>query len=174
MTATVLLVRSYAGWHEVDAGGPIRREALLGLGALASKGEAVRVATRQLGVYANPREEITVDFAPPADDPLIAFVTMKAGDVVSTPSRTGPASFERILQITCAEDDNGRLTDAVVLKDLVRLMEERHEEALKKMTDGTMAGDSKVAQPVNSGGTETRASCCPRESAIAGGGGGDN
>lgn len=145
-----LLVRWSGGWAEVLDAASItargRSEALLGLGAAQSIAEVERVAAAQLATYASPRTEVTADLIPidETDTPYLAF---RVGDSVTVPDWDGSATLERIVALTVAEDENGQVTYSPELKDLILTHQERLEQAMKKMADGTLRGNSAVATP---------------------------
>jgi hypothetical protein len=149
MSATVLLVRWGHGWHEVvDEAGVAnlgRIESALALGAQEFLAEVRRVAVGQLGQ--EPREAIEVDLVPtgPADTPYSAF---GVGDVVSVPDSAGVTAGERVVSITVAEDENGVVTWAPELRDVILTQQERFEQAIARMGRGAMAGTSTVATPM--------------------------
>jgi hypothetical protein len=147
-----LLVRWSGGWHEVVDSASIaaygRREAVLGLGAIQSIAELERIAGEQLARYADPRTEINADFAPAAETET-PYLTFLVGDNVTVPEIDGTTAAERVLAMTVNEDDNGTVTYAPDLKDLILIREERQEQALKKMVDGTLKGRSSVATPAS-------------------------
>lgn len=151
MATNVLLCRWADGFHEVKHQGSIdaigRREALLGLGALDALEEVERVANMQLSVVAFPRTAIATDLAPidRTDRPYFAF---NVGDTITVPDYATGTISQRVRSITGAEDDNGEITYAPELGDLILEEQERTLQAVKKMSDGTLEGDSPVAQPV--------------------------
>lgn len=145
-----LLVRWSKGWHEVIDADSIaahgRHEALLGLGAVESVEELERIAGRQLDAYGTVREEIAGNLAPvgAADTPYVAF---EVGDTIGVPASDGSPSQERVTALTVAEDENGQLTWVPELRDVLLTQAERLEQGLKKMADGTLGGESRVATP---------------------------
>lgn len=148
-----LLVRWNGGWSEVTRGGSIgtfgRTEAVLGLGAISSYTEMARVAAGQLDVYANPREEINTAVLPvgPTDD---AYLSFGVADTVTVPARLGGSTVEKCIEISISEDnDTGRAQVSPTFHDVILAREEAFGQALKKMTNGTVAGTSKVATPVS-------------------------
>lgn len=151
MAANALLVRWAGGWSEVRddtaiaAGG--RREALLGLGAVHGRDEMDRMARAQLDTYAQARTEVACDLVPvdETDTPYLAF---GVGDTVTVPTVDGGTTQDRIVALTVTEDDDGVISFAPEINDVVLRRPERQSQALKKMVDGTMAGDSRVATPV--------------------------
>ena len=163
MLANALLVRWYGGWAErVDAssvGTYGRREALLGLGAVQSVEECYRIADQQLAIYQDIRTQITADLVPVDDDdtPYLSFLV---GDTITVPDIAGTGTAERVMALTVTEDEDGNVTYAPELKDVILGAQERFAENLKKMADGTIRGDSKVATPVASIDT-AGATCCP-------------
>lgn len=159
MSTSVLLVRWHGGWHEVDSGLPDRREALLGLGAVQSVGELERIANRQLDVFSDQRTEITVGLAPvdDTDTPYLAFTT---GDTVTVPDEAGAPTSERVMAITVTEDEEGIVTFVPVMRDVILDEQARFAQAIKKMSNGTIGGHSKVATPAAQISTAGR-DCCP-------------
>jgi hypothetical protein len=147
----VLLCRWVGGWREVKNQASIdgygRREAFLSLGALESPQEVDRVATEQLAIFANPRTAIAADLEPMgvADRPYRAW---NVGDTITVPDYGGGTISQRVRTLTGSEDENGEITYSPELGDLILETQERHEQALKKMADGTLDGESPVATPV--------------------------
>lgn len=167
------LVRWFGGWAEVRDDAAIaasgRTEALLGLGAVQSVAEVDRVARKQLAVYADVRTQIRAGLAPrdEADTPYLSFLV---GDTVLVPDETGTATRERVIALTVAQDDaTGDITFAPELKDVLLSQAERAEQTLKKMADGTVRGDSKVATPASQVAISTPKDCCPPLPPIGGG-----
>lgn len=147
MAANTMLVRWIGGWTEASAPtGTIRREATLGLGAQQSEAEALRLAQSQLDIFANPRTEVAIDPRPmgPDDTPWLAY---RVGDYVSAPDWAGTPTDQRVLSLGASVDDNGQLTFSAELHDRILGDRERTEQALKKMSNGTLRGASKVATP---------------------------
>jgi hypothetical protein len=165
MIVTALLVRWENGWHEVNYPPGIaawgRKEGTLGLGASKSITEVDTVSTQQLVYFADPRTEIAIDLMPrnAADTPIVAFNTADRIVVPDTPGR--PPTREQVQAITATMDDDGRVTYAVELRDVLLDERERFAETLTKMANGTLGGDSKVAQPISTVGGVTTADCCP-------------
>lgn len=153
MIVTALLVRWTEGWHEVINAAGIaatgRKEGMLGLGAVTSLTEVETVTKEQLNYFADPRTEIGADVAPigTADTPFVAYRT---GDSIVVPDLPGrPASAQRVQAITATMNDDGRVTYAVELNDVLLDERERFAETLTKMANGTLGGWSKVGQPVS-------------------------
>lgn len=150
MIVNTLLIRWAGGWREVAVAESTtthgRREALLGLGALQSTAEVDRVAAGQFAVYANPRTEINIDLAEVDDDdrPYFGF---GVGDTINVPDIDGTMAAERVVGLTASLDDDGRVTYAPDLKDVILTAQERARQNDQKMTAGSLGGDSKVAQP---------------------------
>jgi len=151
MPVNVLLCRWIGGWREVRNEASIttygRREALMGLGALQSPQEVDRVAGEQLTIFADQRTAIAADLEPMgvADRPYRAF---NVADTIIVPAYGGGTIAERVRALTGSEDDNGEITYSPELGDLILEDQERHEQAIKKMADGTLEGESPVATPV--------------------------
>lgn len=175
--ANALLVRWNGGWHEVTLPASIsthgRRVGLLSL-SVDSLQEAIRIAEKQLAIFGNQRGELSIGLEPANVDDLLDPLTTTdlpywqfyVGDVLGSPS-------QRVVQLSVKEDDDGNVTYAPVLNDVLMAAEERWEQAIKKMDDGTMRGDSKVATPINQlGGPTTGSTCCAPQPSDGGGGGG--
>lgn len=161
MITNALLIRWSGGWAErVNAASVTthgRREAVLGLGAVQSIDEVYRIADEQLEIYASPREQISADIEPMSDTdtPYLGFTV---GDTITVPDSTGTPSAERVIAITVSEDEDGHVTYAPELHDVILGMQERFGQNLKKLANGTLRGDSKVAQPVAS--IVDNSTCC--------------
>ena len=123
-----------------------RHEAFLALGSLQSIAEVNRVAGMQLSVVAYPRTAVAADHDPlsVADRPYRSY---NVGDIITVPAYGSGTSGQRVRAITGSEDDNGEVTYSPELGDLVLEEQERVMQAVKKMSDGTLEGDSPVAQP---------------------------
>lgn len=164
----VLLCRWAGGWHEVVDAASVatygRRVALLGLGAVHSIAEVERIAGEQLGIYADPRTAISADHVPvewSAEDGStdMPYWDFGVGDSIHVPDIDGVSSVERVVAITVAMDEDGVVTYSPELKDVILGQQERWEQATKKMSDGTMRGDSKVATPTGLVATSSP-TCC--------------
>lgn len=150
MPINALLVRWDGGWREVRNEASIatfgRREALLGLGALQSPQEVDRVAGQQLAIFANPRMAIAADHAPIGDVDR-PFFDYNVADTITVPDYGGGTITQRVRALSGAEDDNGEITYSPELGDLILEAQERELQAIKKMADGTLDGESPVATP---------------------------
>lgn len=146
-----LLVRWAGGWAEVTDATSIasygRREALLGLGAVQSLDEVTRIANGQLAIYGRPRTEISADMVPGTAE--LPYRHFAVGDTITVPEIDGTTALERVMALTVAEDENGVVTYVPELKDVLLQRDERWEQNLKKMADGTFRGQSAVATPTS-------------------------
>lgn len=162
MAANALLVRWFYGWSEVRDDAAIaangRREALLGIGAAHSREEMVRVAQSQLAIFADTRTEISADVVP-VDETDTPYLGFNIGDTITVPGMDGTPTAERVMAVTVSEDDNGYLTYAPEIKDVILGRQERQAQTIKKMADGTLDGASKPAQPVATF-TNREPTCC--------------
>lgn len=165
MITTALLVRWFNGWHDVTSAAGVaahgRKEAALGLGASQDLNEVNTVANQQLVYFADPRTEIACDLFPigNADTPYVAFACADRLVVPDVPGR--PASKETVQAITVTSDDDGRVTYAVELRDVLLDERERFAETLTKMANGTIGGTSRVGQPVSTVASINQPNCCP-------------
>lgn len=172
-TATELLVRWPGGWHLVDATpiGARKKRAVLGLGNAPSIAEVERIARAELAKYALERPSITIGIEPidDTDRPYVAFVV---ADRITVPERSLlSGSLERVVALTVAEDENGRIGYAAEIVEVEKTQEERLEITGKKFSDGTLRGDSRVSTPTAQISGAVGPSCCP-PAAVDGGGGG--
>lgn len=147
-----LLVRSGTGWTERTDAPSIatntRFEAFLALGAIQTEDGVDAYADSQLDIYADPREEITAGIAPigTVDTPYLDY---QVGDVVTVPDSAGAPTSERVRAITVTEDaDTGIAVFTPTFKDFILERAEQIQVAIKKMSNGSLAGSSQVAQPI--------------------------
>jgi hypothetical protein len=165
MITTALLVRWTNGWHDVTSAAAVaahgRKEAALGLGASQDLNEVNTVSAQQLAIFGNSRTEIACDVFPrtDAETPFIGYSTADRITVPDVPGR--PPSNERIQAIGATMDEDGRVTYAVELRDVLLDERERFAQVLTKMANGTLGGDSRVAQPVSSVRATSTPDCCP-------------
>ena len=152
MPINVLLCRWADGWREVVNQASIdkfgRREAMLGLGGLQSPAEVDRVAGMQLAIFGDSRTAVAADlmWADTTDRPYRAF---GVSDTITVPAYGGGMISQRVRAMTGAEDDNGEVTYSPELGDLILEEQERTLQAIKKMADGTLEGESPVAMPAS-------------------------
>lgn len=171
--ANRLLIRWQNGWYEVtDTTGftpdmfvgtseglfnyelwvdaPVHREAMLSLGSQQDVATIRRIGFDQLGIFANPRTEISCDVAPvdPADTPYLGY---RPGDKITVPDIDGTPTLERVMAITVTENEDGEPSYATELKDVILTEQERWKTAVDKMANGSVAGESNVASPPTHG-----------------------
>lgn len=143
MLANALLIRWNGGWAErvdatsVSAHG--RREAVLALGAVQSIEEVYRIADQQLAVYANTRTQIAADLIP-VDDTDTPYLAFSVGDTITVPDVDGTPISERVVAITVTEDEDGNVSYAPELHDLILEDGERLAERIRKLATGTSGG----------------------------------
>lgn len=185
MIAKRLLVRWSFGWYEVtDVSGytpemfanpgtpesgifdeelwllaPVMQEAMLSLGSSQDLFGMIMLARGQLSIFANPRTEIGADLAP-VDEDETPYLGFRVGDKVTVPDIDGEPVVERVMAITVTEDADGEPSFAPELKDIILTDQERWQTNLDKMANGTVSGQSKVANPTTdyAGIGQT---CCP-------------
>lgn len=144
---TTLLVRWAGGWTEVEwPGASERREGFLSLGDVQSLDEVERVALGVLGRLHLPQEVVTATVEPTssADQPYIAY---RVGDYVTAADGTGSPSSQRVRGITTTEDVDGDPVFVPQLNDALLEAEERLLLAVKRLANGSMAGNSASAAP---------------------------
>jgi hypothetical protein len=151
MPTNALLVRTTDGWREVTYPDSMtqfgRREALLDLGSIQEGVEVDRVAGLQLESFGIVRTKIAVDHDPlsVADRPYRSYNVADQIDVPPYPGET--ADLQRVRTITASEDENGEVTYAPEVGDVVLEEQQRINQAIAKMLAGTLDGESVVAQP---------------------------
>lgn len=185
MIANHLLVRYAYGWYEVKgdytpqqwapppwepAPEPYRKEAVLGLGAVQSPGEVVRVTREQLGWFGNPRTAITADVAP-VDDTDTPYLAWGIGDFLTVSDVDDAPVVERVIGLTVTEDDEGTVTFAPELKDQILTDYERWQRNLDKLANGSVSGNSAVAQPIATVASAGDSCCTPATTTDDTGGG---
>jgi len=146
----VLLCRWKRGWREViepqSIGTFFRHEAMFSLGAVQSPEEVDRIATMQLKTSAWTRTAVACDHDP-IDKNDRPYRSYNVGDTIIVP-RYGTGTYQqRVRAITGSEDDDGNVTYAPELGDLLLEEDERTLQLVKKMSDGTLNGESPAAQP---------------------------
>lgn len=142
MPTNALLIKYENGWAErTTTATPERIEAMLAVGALNSLPEVERVADGQLDVFGDPREQVTFALSPSVT------ATAANGDTVVTPLAAGGTSTERIQTRGVSENANGDVTVALIVKDGVLEAQEAFDQAVKKMSNGTLGGVAVVATP---------------------------
>lgn len=162
MIVTALLVSWTGGWHDVTDAGAVtrwgRKEAMLGLGAVEELSEVETVSREQLVTFGDPLTEISCDTFP-VGEPDTPYVGYRPGDMVTVPGRAGnPPLPERVQSITATMDDDGRVTYATELRDVLMDERERFAENLTKLANGSIGGYSKVAQPTSTAPSRERRS----------------
>lgn len=145
MSTNVLLQLYKDGWREQTApviDDNLRIEGLLGTGSL-EQAEARRVAIGQLDLYASPIESNTVAVEPAgiADTPWISHVP---GQSVLL-----GAEDQLVESLTFTRDQDGHVDYVAELGTHHDTPEERSALATKKMSNGTLGGTSRVAQPID-------------------------
>jgi hypothetical protein len=167
ITATRLLVLWADGWLVVDdtPDGQRPKAAQVDIGYARSVEEATTAAQAMLDLYRGERAAVVAGWEPHGDGDL-PYVDAVIGDTVIVPDRDGTPVSKRLVGLTVAEDDNGRIIFAPELGDVFLSPAERHEVALSRAVPGMMAGSSRVPSPVSE-----RALPAPQSSVASGAGG---
>jgi hypothetical protein len=143
----MVLVLYRGGWREREVPDPdLRIEGLLALGAAQHPVEADRIADSQLDLYAVEREEVTVGIEP-IDETDCPYLGFNVGDTIELISDEPEPEQIRVVGFAVSEDVNGKITFVPQLKELIFTDQQRRAQAIKKMSNGTFQGDSKVATP---------------------------
>lgn len=131
LTADELLVRSDLGWSRDGSGG--RREGYLELGSENNVDEVARVSGQVLGVYSDPREEVTITAEiTSADEIPYVNTDLVPRSTADAPARGGGSSEQRIVQLGLSYGADEKLTPTIVLKDRIREAEERVLEMVQQ------------------------------------------
>lgn len=134
LTADELLVDSQLGWSRAAPGG--RRQGYLPLGTEDNADELGRLATSELTVSSNPRDETTLTFRP-ADDSELPWknANFVPGCTVTCPTRAGGTTTDRVVQIGGSfSSETGEVAAiTVVIKDLILQDQERTLRAIKAL-----------------------------------------
>jgi hypothetical protein len=77
------------------------------------------------------------------------YVDYETGDLVNVPSRSGTPTSEVVRSIETSETDEGDLMHRLTLGAILLEPEEALQQAVKKMANGTLRGQSRVATPVS-------------------------
>lgn len=166
-----LVIKWARGWAEAADSVSIlangRREGLLALGAAQSLPEVLRVGAAELDFRARAREEYSADLQPRSVDEL-PWLAIHTGFSVTIPDRAGTPVAQPVQSLSAALDADGKVTFAVTAGDRLLSPAERFEQALQKMSNGTLRGTSVVATPASSisfapagSGPIPAVSCCP-------------
>lgn len=145
-TANVLLQLYKGGWRTEVAPVIVDNlmiEAALGSGSVESAAEASRIAQAELARYAAPivSEVVAVEPVDFADTPWLSHIP---GDLVACDGD------DRVVEsLTFQRDSVGHITYAAELDSHHDTPEERMELSAKKMSNGTLGGTSRPAQPLN-------------------------
>lgn len=172
MLVNSLLVRWSGGWStESDAasiGTYGNLEATLGLGAVQTPEAVAEIAATQLGIYATPREEYDLGIEPISDDDT-PYVSYLVGDTVTVTEPGNSPVVERVMSMTVTSDpQTGRALFSPTIKDVLLSEQERVSQGFKKMSNGTLRGDSKVSTPVNNVPPPQSAALTKIETALSG------
>lgn len=145
-----MLVRWKGGYmEETDAGGVTewgRKEGFLQLGNVTEVTEVDRISAAVLGFQGEPRVATTLSIEPSGDGDE-PFVDFAVGDTITAPDETEAAATQRVMSLTVVEDENGEVTYANELRNTLALQEERFDNQLKQMSNGTLRGSSDSASP---------------------------
>lgn len=152
MPTNAILSRWAGGWGETLDATSItaygRQEALLTIGAVQSIAEVERIALEQLSSFANPRDEIRAEIEP-IDDTDRPYLAFGVADTVNVPAADLSPVAQRVTTISGEVDNaSGKVRFVPEFKDVLLAPEERNAQTSKKMSDGTMRGETRVAQPV--------------------------
>jgi hypothetical protein len=160
--ANTLLVRWRGGWLDRPHRPSVteqgwRTEALLGLGQQQSVKEIDRVVTSELNRLARPQLTFDCELAP-RDESEVPGIGWHVGDWFDVDDEHGVAHEVQVVSVTVSVDDNGYVAFAPELGDVRADPATALLRSVKKMANGTLAGQSKVATPVNDVWFDT--TCC--------------
>lgn len=169
-----MLCRWAYGWAEVVAPDSIaahgRREGLLGIGAVTSLDAVVAVGSGQLEIFADMRVQFTTTVET-QDEANMPYFAVGVGDTVLAQDDNLEADEVRVLSMEVTEDAEGYPIFQPQLNDIVFDQQQRFAEAIKKMSNGTVGGQSTVAQPASFVAQPSPNCCAPAPPAPPHGGG---
>jgi hypothetical protein len=149
-TASTLLVRWSLGWIDVYPTTPVsgrRREATLSLGNVGAINEAITAGQRLLEVVGGVRETVALGVIPRTDSTTPYQGWRPAPNTfITAPGWSGPAA-QKVASVTVTQDDDGELLYEFDLIDRVTDNEARIQRWLKRMSNGTVGGQSAQASP---------------------------
>ncbi len=150
MPATVLLVQYNGGLMAVVDEGAVaergRREAYLSLGSVSDPVVARQIGLDQISVFGRNRRTLTADIEPLGEDdtPAAGF---GPGDQATVSDGVLVTGVDKIASVTMTEDEDGQPTYATEIGDMVAEAQQRFEQTLSSLDQGTLNGQSKVATP---------------------------
>lgn len=149
-SASVLLVRWSLGWVDVNPTTPIsgrRREATLSLGNVTAINEVINAGQRLLEAVGGVRESIAIGVLPRSDSttPYQGWRPLP-NTFITAPGWSG-SSLQKVASVTTSQDDEGELSYELDLIDRVANNEARIQRWLKRMSNGTVGGQSAQASP---------------------------
>lgn len=155
------LVLSPAGWSEVDRshGAGRKRSFLLSLGTPTTAEVANDTAWRELSRLGVPQVVITagVDL----DYDRLPPYYWRLGEMGELPNRhLSGEDIEMMMSWSFTEADTGRIMWTPELRAKALSTAQRHEQAIKSMSDGTARGRSTIASPAAQVSTSTSRQCC--------------
>ena len=161
ITATRFLVSWPGGWHIVDdtPDGQEPKIAKLTLGTAQSISEVETIALKQLQDFRQVRPAITVGWEP-IDETDAPYSPVLVGDIVTVPDRDLAGNPEQVLSITYSEDTQGVISWAAELAFVIPTQEQRWDTTQKKLSDGSLQGNSRVATPLSDQNGLASAPCC--------------
>lgn len=153
-TINALLVRYDGGYFEAldtssiaASGFGVRRESLLSVADMRSPDEATRVADSTLASYARTRTAVEANLEP-LDNSEVPYVGFDVGDSVTVDDETDTPATSRVQAISVSEDAEGAVIWTPELGDIIEDPGRRTTRWLRRMDNGTLAGRSESAQPL--------------------------
>lgn len=148
-----LLIRYAGGYTEVTDTSSIstygRFDDYLELGWVQSETEAQRIGTEHLATRSAPQYATTAGINPSGDS-TTPYVGFDVGDSPQVIDSTGALAEMRCRSIALNELDTGLLQWSSEFNAIALELETRHENWLRRMDAGTLAGGSRVASPAAS------------------------
>lgn len=139
--ANRLRIRYKHGYTTVDLGGTPVVTAFLDLADVASEDAAQAIGANLLNNRQGPSYAGTLTLAPVSSTPYEDFDN---GDYVGHPAAPDAAVESRVLTIGFTEDENAKQTWVLELNDVRAEIEERHDNWLKRIGLGHLAGGARV------------------------------
>ena len=124
-----------------------RCEAMLQLGAVNDVATARALCQQMFALEAEPlvATSAILETGPLGTD--VPYEAYDLGDTITAPDPTGAATAQRVVAITVTEDENGALTFTPAFNSLLFEQDQRIQNLLKSMSNGTVGGTVVSAQP---------------------------
>lgn len=145
------ILRFSSGWREASDTSSItahgRHEGFLSLGTAPSQEQGQLAAQALFADAGRPRDAIVVTHEGPVGSGEEPYADYDVADTITAPARDGQATSQVVKAITVSEDAEGNPIFVPELQSLSDAFEGRLQRWLKRMSAGTVSGQSENASP---------------------------